>query len=74
MKGHHSRHYVFSKETTFWAFFSQIIDADGGCAEVVKKLKTYLAFNSDQSLSVSTADRAKLKLQKRCYTNDQSAL
>jgi hypothetical protein len=61
MKGHHSRHRIFSKETTFWAFFSQIIDADGGCAEVVKKLKTYLAFNSDQSLSVSTGSYCKAR-------------
>ena len=38
-KGSHSRHRIFNKETTFWAFFSQIIDADGGCAEAVKKLK-----------------------------------
>jgi len=58
-QGDHSRHRIFSKETTFWAFFSQIIDADGGCAEVVKKLKTYLAFNSDQSLSVSTGSYCK---------------
>jgi hypothetical protein len=32
-----SRHRIFSKENTFWAFFSQILDADGGCQEVVRK-------------------------------------
>jgi len=58
-KGHHSRHRIFNKETTFWAFFSQIIDADGGCAEVVKKLKTYLAVNGDRTLSVSTGSYCK---------------
>ena len=58
-KGHHSRHRIFNKETTFWAFFSQIIDADGGCAEVVKKLKTYLNLNGDRSVSVSTGSYCK---------------
>jgi hypothetical protein len=57
--GHHSRHRIFSKETTFWAFFSQIIDADGGCTEVVKKLKTYLGFNGESSLSVSSGSYCK---------------
>lgn len=57
--GHHSRHCIFNKETTFWAFFSQIIDADGGCAEVVKKLKSYLALNSEKAMSVSTGSYCK---------------
>ena len=26
-----SRRRLFSKENTFWAFLSQILDADGGC-------------------------------------------
>lgn len=26
-----SRRRLFSKENTFWAFFSQVLDADGGC-------------------------------------------
>ena len=60
-QGDHSRHRIFNKETTFWAFFSQIIDADRGCAEVVKKLKTYLAFNGDQPLSVSTGSYCKAR-------------
>ncbi len=63
--GKHSRHRIFNKETTFWAFFSQIIDADGGCAEVVKKLKTYLDFKGHQPLSASTGSycKARKKLQ-----------
>jgi len=61
LAGHHSRNRIFNKETTFWAFFSQIIDADGGCAEVVKKLKTYLAFNGERSLSVSTGSYCKAR-------------
>ncbi len=60
-KGKHSRHRIFNKETTFWTFFSQIIDADGGCAEVVKKLKTYLDFKGVQSLSASTGSYCKRK-------------
>ena len=31
--GSFSRRRVFSKENTFWAFFSQVLDADGGCQE-----------------------------------------
>ncbi|MFT5573028.1 MAG: hypothetical protein ACI9FR_001961 [Cryomorphaceae bacterium] len=34
-----SRNRIFSKENTFWAFFSQILEADRGCKEVVRKLQ-----------------------------------
>jgi hypothetical protein len=37
----HSRRRIFSKENTFWAFFSQVVDADGGCLEVVRKIQAY---------------------------------
>ncbi len=37
----HSRRRLFSKANTFWAFFSQVLDADGGCCEVVRKLQAY---------------------------------
>ncbi|GMT40572.1 MAG: hypothetical protein IEMM0001_1307 [bacterium] len=30
-----SRRRLFSKENTFWAFLSQVLDADGGCQEVL---------------------------------------
>src|SRR5574341_884463 len=33
-----SRRRLFSKENTFWAFFSQVLDADGGCMEVMSRL------------------------------------
>ena len=36
-----SRRRLFSKENTFWAFFSQVLDADGGCKEVIRKLQSY---------------------------------
>jgi len=29
-----SRRRIFSKENTFWAVLSQVLDADGGCKEV----------------------------------------
>src|SRR5664279_4508459 len=32
-----SRRRLFSKENTFWAFFSQVLDADGGCKEVIQQ-------------------------------------
>jgi hypothetical protein len=44
--GVQSRRRFFSKENTFWAFFSQIIDADGGCKEVVRKLQAFAAMKS----------------------------
>ena len=40
-KGSLSRRRIFSKENTFWAFFGQVLDADGGCKEVVSKLQSY---------------------------------
>jgi hypothetical protein len=40
-KGDFSRRRLFSKENTFWAFFSQILDADGGCREVIRKIQAY---------------------------------
>ena len=37
----HSRQRLFTKANTFWAFFSQVLDADGGCMEVVRKLQAH---------------------------------
>jgi len=42
--GSFSRRRVFSKTNTFWAFFLQVLDADGGCQEVVRKIQA-LAVN-----------------------------
>ena len=53
--GSMSRNRVFSKETTFWAFFSQILDADGGCQEVVRKLQSVAIMHSKPKLSSSTS-------------------
>ena len=53
--GKMSRHRIFSKENTFWAFFSQILDADGGCQEVVRKLQAVAAVHSKPMPSSSTA-------------------
>lgn len=39
--GGFSRRRLFSRENTFWAFFSQILDADGGCREVVRKIQAH---------------------------------
>jgi len=50
-----SRLRLFGKENTFWAFFSQILDADGGCQEVVRKLQAYAAINSRSIPSSSTS-------------------
>ncbi len=53
--GASSRRRFFSKENTFWAFFSQVLDADGGCQEVVRKLQAFAAMKSKPLPSSSTA-------------------
>ena len=50
-----SRQRLFSKENTFWAFLSQVLDADGGCQEVVRKLQAFTAMKSTSLPSSSTA-------------------
>ena len=50
-----SRCRLFSKENTFWAFFSQVMDADGGCKEVVRKLQSYASIKGVDVPSSSTA-------------------
>jgi len=53
--GEMSRRRLFSKENTFWAFFSQVLDADGGCKEVIRKLQAYASIKGVQIPSSSTA-------------------
>jgi hypothetical protein len=50
-----SRQRIFSKENTFWAFFSQVLDADGGCKEVIRKLQSYASVKGVKVPSSSTA-------------------
>lgn len=61
-----SRRRFFSKENTFWAFLSQILDADGGCKEVVRKAQAIAAIKSLPIPSSSTAAycKARQKLSK----------
>jgi len=53
--GQSSRRRFYNKENTFWAFFSQILDADGGCKEVVRKLQVYATLKSQPLPSSSTS-------------------
>lgn len=53
--GDMSRRRLFSKENTFWAFFSQVLDADGGCKEVIRKLQSYASIKGVKVPSSSTA-------------------
>ena len=53
--GDMSRQRLFSKENTFWAFFSQVLDADGGCKEVIRKLQSYASIRGIKIPSSSTA-------------------
>jgi len=62
--GHLSRIRYFCKANTFWAFFSQVLDADGGCKEVVRKFQASFASKSKSLPSSSTSAycRARNKL------------
>ncbi|MES9898086.1 MAG: hypothetical protein ABW148_03580 [Sedimenticola sp.] len=53
--GSFSRRRLFSKENTFWVFFSQVLDADGGCQEVVRKVQAFAAKQSLPTPSASTS-------------------
>jgi hypothetical protein len=53
--GAFSRRRVFCKENTFWAFFSQILDADGGCQEAVRKIQAAAASRAQPTPSTSTS-------------------
>jgi hypothetical protein len=72
-----SRRRLFSKENTFWAFFSQVLDADGGCKEVIRKLQSYaslkgITFPSSSTSSYCTA-RKKLDIQTLAEIFDHTA-
>jgi hypothetical protein len=56
-----SRRRVFSKENIFWAFFSQVLDADGGCKEAVRKLQAAVAVKLKSVPSSSTAAYCKAR-------------
>jgi hypothetical protein len=62
-KGKNSRNRIFSKETTFWAFFSQMLDADGGCAEALAKLRACAALKQNSSIPISTGSYCKARMR-----------
>jgi len=66
--GRMSRRRIFSLENTFWAFFSQILDADGGCQEVVRKIQAQACRQELTQPSSSTAAycKARANLQHEC--------
>ena len=70
-RGAMSRRRLFSKENTFWAFFSQVLDADGGCKEVIRKLQSYASIKGVKVPSSSTAPycAARKKLDERMLGN-----
>jgi hypothetical protein len=53
--GDFSRRRIFSKENTFWGFFAQVLDADGGCQEVVRKVQAFAAARAMPVPSASTS-------------------
>jgi hypothetical protein len=59
-KGALSRQRIYSKSNVFWAFLAQVLDADGGCREVVRKLQVHHISKSRSlnSLSLTSASTA----------------
>ncbi len=70
-KGSFSRRRLFSKTNTFWAFFSQVLDADGGCREVIRKVQALAASRSLKIPSSSTSAycQARSKLPQNMLKN-----
>jgi Transposase DDE domain len=66
-----SRIRIFSKENTFWAFFSQVLDSDGGCMEVIRKLQAYASIKGIKVPSSSTASycTARKKLDEKMLSD-----
>jgi len=66
-----SRRRIFSKENTFWAFLSQVLDADGGCKEVIRKLQAYASIKGIKIPSSSTASycMARTKLDEQMLSD-----
>lgn len=60
-KGGHSRRRIYSKENIFWTFLSQILDADGGCKEAVRKIQAIAASKAIPVPSSSTAAYCKAR-------------
>ncbi len=69
--GSFSRRRLLSKTNTFWAFFSQVLDADGGCQEVVRKVQAFAATQSIAAPSASTSAycQARSKLEQGSLEN-----
>ena len=56
-----SRRRLFSKDNIFWGFLAQVLDADGGCQEVVRKFQAVAALKSMKAPSSSTAAYCKAR-------------
>jgi hypothetical protein len=54
-KGGFSRRRLLSRSNTFWAFFAQILSADRGCKEVVRKLQSLAASKGMAPMSSSSS-------------------
>jgi len=70
--GSNSRRRIYSKENTFWGFFSQVLDADGGCKEVIRKFQAFSALKSSPLPSSSTSSYCQAR--KRLKQSELSAI
>ncbi len=50
-----SRRRIFSLENTFWGFFQQILNADGGCREIVNQFRLVADQRGFDQVSASTS-------------------
>ena len=66
-KEHWSRYRAYNNENTFWVFFSQIIDADGGCQEVIRKIQAVATL---KSITLSSSTASYCKARKKLATDD----
>ncbi len=71
LNGRFSRLRLFSKRNTFWAFFSQTLDVDGGCKEAVKKIQASMASRCKDipSNSSSAYCQARSSLEEQTLTD-----
>ena len=66
-----TRRRLFSRENIFWAFFSQILNADNGCREITRKIQAQMAAKglAIPSSSTSAYCQARAKLEERVLSD-----
>lgn len=75
--GKGSRRRLFSRYTTFWTFFAQVLTVDGSCREALRKLQAWQAAQAlpmaDSSTSAYCQARARLDVDELRTLHEQVA-